>query len=339
MTDVESRAAVGSRSAPATEGLIDVHAHFLPSSYRQAAERAGVEHPDGIAHWPSWDVAAAIELMDSLGIASAVLSLSSPGLLLGAGTDVGALARAVNEEGAALAREHPGRFGTFASLPLPDVPASIGEAEHALDVLGADGVVLLTNYGGVYLGDPRLDPLFSVLEERHTVVFVHPTSPACSDEVSLGRPRPMLEFFFDTTRAVANYLLHGGPQRFPSVEVVVPHAGAALPVLFDRVAGFVARGATASGVTADDVHAGLRRLWFDLAGHAAHQQSHAIRRLAGVERLLYGSDFPFTPPPVVARALEELRGASALTADEVATQLRRNALGLLPRFGEPGAPA
>lgn len=314
-------------------GLIDVHAHFLPPSYRRAVERSRMEHPDGIAHWPSWEPEEAIDLMDSLGIDGAVLSVSSPGLLLGAGTDVVALARDVNEEGAALTRDHPGRFGTFASLPLPDVEAAMEEAVHALDVLGADGVVLLTNYEGLYLGDRRLDPLFEVLDARRATVFVHPTSPVCCEQTSLGRPRPLLEFFFDTTRAVTNYLLQGGPQRFPAVDVIVPHAGAALPVLFDRVAGFVSRGATPAEVTVDEVHAGLQRLWFDLAGHAAPQQSHAVRRLAGLERLLYGSDYPFTPAAQVTRALEELRTSSALTAEEVGTQLRRNALRIVGRFG------
>jgi predicted TIM-barrel fold metal-dependent hydrolase len=314
-------------------GLIDVHAHFLPPSYRRAIERAGAEHPDGIAHWPSWDAEAATELMDSLGIASAVLSVSTPGLLVGGGTDPVALAREVNEEGVALARGAPGRFGCFASLPLPDVDAAAAEAARALDTLGADGVVVMTNYDGLYLGDRRLDPLFEVLDARGAVVFVHPTSPVCGAATSLGRPRPLLEFFFDTTRAVANYLLNSGPQRFPAVEMVVPHAGAALPVLFDRVTGFVARGATRAEATVDDLHAGLARLWFDLAGHAAHQQSFAIRRLAGVDRLLYGSDYPFTSAAQVARNLDDLRNASALGTEELGTGLRRNALRLLPRFG------
>lgn len=316
-------------------GLIDVHAHFLPPSYRRAARRAGLDHPDGIAHWPSWEADAAAELMDSFGIASAVVSVSTPGLLLGGGTDAAALAREVNEEGAALARSAPGRFGCFASLPLPDVDAAIAEAVHALDTLGADGVVVMTNYEGLYLGDARLDPLFEVLDARKAVVFVHPTSPVCGAETSLGLPRPLLEFFFDTTRAVANYLLNAGPRRFPSIEMIVPHAGAALPVLFDRVTGFVARGAATAEATVEELHAGLARLWFDLAGHAARQQSFAIRRLAGVERLLYGSDYPFTSTAQVGRNLEDLRASSALSPEELASQLRRNALRLLPRFGGP----
>lgn len=318
---------------PAARGLIDVHAHFLPASYVEAAGLAGMAHPDGIAHWPPWDVGAALDLMGSLGIATSILSVSTPGLLLGGGTDVVGLARRVNDEGAALAHAHPGRLGFFASLPLPDVGPAVDEAVRALDDLGAAGVVLMTNYDGLYLGDRRMDPLFAALDERRAVVFVHPTSPMCWECTALDRPRPLLEFFFDTTRAIVNYLLNGGRQRFPGVEVIVPHAGAALPVLADRVAGFVERGAMTVDVSAAQVVEGLRSLWFDLAGHAAAQQSHAIRRLVGVDRLLYGSDYPFTPGPQVTRSLDELRRASALSADEVEQTLAHNAATLFPHFG------
>lgn len=324
----------GSSPAPsASAGLLDVHAHFLPAAYLEAVERSGMGAPDGIAHWPSWDADDALALMDELGVAAAVLSVSSPGLLLGGGTDVAALARRVNDEGAALVRQHPDRFGFFASLPLPDVDAATSEAVRALDELGADGVVCMTNYDDLYLGDRRLDPLFAALAARRAVVFVHPTSPSCWDRTSLDRPRPLLEFFFDTTRAITNYLLNGGTERYPDVEVIVPHAGAALPVLADRIVAFVERGAMAADVTAPQVAAGLQRLWFDLAGLAAANQSHAIRRLAGLDRLLYGSDFPFTPRPAVVRCLDQLRRDSALSAGEVDHVLRRNAATLFPRLG------
>lgn len=316
-----------------TTGQIDVHAHFLPSSYLAAVERCGVEHPDGIHRWPSWDVDAAEALMDSAGIASAVLSVSSPGLLLGGGIDVVGLARQVNEEGAEIVRCRPGRFGLFASLPLPEVEAAAKEAAYAIDHLGAEGIVFMSNYDGLYLGDERLDPLFEVLDARRAVVFVHPTSPLCWEHTALDHPRPLLEFFFDTTRSIANYLLNGGAQRFPRVELIVPHAGAALPALFDRIVGFVESGFAPAQVTAAQIGEGLGRLWFDLAGLAATQQSYAIRRLAGIDRLLYGSDYPFTTDHQVARALDELRSSSALSPEELGTNLRQNALRLFPRFG------
>jgi len=62
--------------------------------------------------------------------------------------------------------EHPTRFGAFATLPLPDVDAALEELKRALDTLKLDGVVLLSNYDGYYLGDLRFDILLSELNLR-----------------------------------------------------------------------------------------------------------------------------------------------------------------------------
>ena len=120
---------------------------------------------------------SAIRFLDATGIETAYLSISSPGVLLD-GSDAADLARSVNDTAAELIDRHPGRFGAFAALPLPDIDAGIAEIARALDDLHLDGVGLLTHHGDVYLGDPRLDVVFDELNRRAATVFVHPTSPA-----------------------------------------------------------------------------------------------------------------------------------------------------------------
>ncbi len=154
-------------------------------------------------------------MMDRLGIAASLLSISSPGVHFGDDGAARDLARQVNEEGHRAAEAHPGRFGLFAALPTPDVDGSLAEIRYCYDQLGVDGVALLTNAGGTYLGDPALEPLFAELDRRHARVFVHPTSPACWESTSLNRPRPMIEFLFDTTRAIVNLVLNGTVARHP----------------------------------------------------------------------------------------------------------------------------
>ena len=181
--------------APTTSevGLVDVHAHFLPPDYVAAAKAAGHLEPDGMPGWPAWSEAQHLELMDAHGIASAMLSISSPGVHFGDDAAARELARHVNTYGAEVVRRHPRRFGHFASLPLPDVDGSIAELSYALDVLGSDGVAVESNHGGVYLGDPMLEPVWQELDRRRCTVFVHPTSPPNADSLGLGLPRPMLE--------------------------------------------------------------------------------------------------------------------------------------------------
>lgn len=268
--------------------------------------------------------------MDAAGIDHAILSVSSPGIDFGDLSAAARLARQVNTDGAQVREDHPGRFGLFASLPLPDVRRSVAEVRHAMDELRASGIVLLTNYRGMYLGDERLDPLFGELNEREAVVFVHPTSPFCPGCPPMAYPRPMLEFFFETTRTVVDYVLHGGVRRFPKIKLIVPHAGAALPVLVDRVAGFAEQDQSLSRSEATEVREDFSALWYDLAGFAARQQTYAVRRMAGVSRLLYGSDSPFTTGTTVAQNMALLESESALTREEVSATLRRNALELFP---------
>ncbi len=139
---------------------IDVHAHFVPNGYRAALRRAGYEQPDGMPWIPEWSAEQHLEVMDRLGIATSLLSISSPGVHLGDGAAAVDLARQMNEEGRRAVVDHPGRFGLLASLPLPDVDASIAEIAHCCDNLNVDGFVLLTNVDGTYISDASFEPVF-----------------------------------------------------------------------------------------------------------------------------------------------------------------------------------
>lgn len=222
-----------------SSGLIDVHAHLLPDFYVQQATAAGHAHPDGMGGWPTWSVRTHLDLMDRNGIDTAMLSMSSPGVHFGDDNAARLLARRVNEYTAELTRDHPGRFGNFVSLPLPDVDGSLEEIAFAFDELDADGVALLTHAHGVYLGDQRLDPVFVELDRRRAVVFLHPTSPVCWEQSALGRPRPMVEYIFDTARTVTDLVMAGVLTRHPNMQVIVPHGGGAVPVLADRINEFM----------------------------------------------------------------------------------------------------
>lgn len=311
---------------------IDVHAHYVPADYRQALIDNGQSRPDGFPVLPVWTPQSHLAMMDRLNISTAMLSVSSPGANFGG--DPVEWSRRINESGAQTVRDHPGRFGLFATLPLPDVEAARAELAYALDRLGADGVVLLTNFDEVYLGDERFDPLFAELNRRKAVVFLHPTSPACFESTSLGYPRPILEFLFDTTRAVANMVLNGTLKRFPDVRIIVPHSGSALPVIADRIAGFAGvfpLGGQQPG--AIDVIGTLQNLYYEVgAGFPFPRQISALLDLVDAGRLLYGTDFPFGAVPGIEANATALADTSLLKRRELQGLLRGNAEGLFPRL-------
>src|SRR5262249_3297956 len=156
----------------------------------------------------------------------------------------------------------------------PDIDGALEDIGYAFDTLKLDGIVMLTNFNGVYLGDKRLDPVFEELNRRGAVVFIHPTSPICWQQSALGYRRPMIEFTFDRSREVVNLMFSRTTTRFPKVRFIVPHAGGTLPFLAGRVAMFGPRLAAAG--TAIDVQENLWRMYYDLAGIAGFECARAV---------------------------------------------------------------
>jgi 6-methylsalicylate decarboxylase len=318
---------------------IDVHAHFVPDVYREALAAAGIDRPDGIAAVPAWSAEEALATMDRLDVERSYLSISSPGVHLGDDAAARTLARECNEAAAALARRHPGRFGWFASVPLPDVDAAVVEAEHALTTLGAGGIVLETHTAGVYLGDPSLEPVYALAAARRVPVFVHPTTPREAEHLALGYPRPMLEFLFDTTRSITQLVLSGVLERHEDLRVIVPHAGAALPILANRIELLLPILSAPGQAPPPSMREALRRLHFDLAGAPVPELLGTLLAVADPDRVHYGSDYPFTPPDACVRLAEALDATDLLAGDLRAKVDRGNAEALFARAAATAAVA
>ncbi|HEY4345585.1 MAG TPA: amidohydrolase family protein [Parvibaculum sp.] len=317
------------------EGRIDVHAHFLPPCYADALARAGMTTLDGGFPVPAWSAEAALGMMDRQGIASAVISLSSPSTHFLPDDKKGALCREVNEAGANLVHAHPSRFGFFASLPLPDVEAALAEIAFAFDRLGVEGVILETNINGEYLGSPRFAPIFAELNRRKATLFLHPTSPACFEQLALGRPAPLLEFPLDTTRTIVDLLYARTLQLNPDIKVIVPHGGAALPALIARIAAFANLPfLNPRPASEQEVFETIEKLYFDLAMSTHPIPFAALRAIAPISHILFGSDWPFTPEFAVERNLSQMKELAGLSESDRRAIARENAERLFPRFAQ-----
>lgn len=284
---------------------IDTHAHFLPDFYREALLEAGITKPDGMPAIPPWSEQDHLDFMQKAGISKSYLSISTPGIHFGDITKAKKLARKVNEHAAELRKRNPDRFGSFASIPLPDVGAALEEVAYAFDVLKAEGLTLLTNYHGIYLGDTAFEPLFKELNKRRAKIFIHPTTGCqCLNGESqpfrpLDLPSPVLEFFFDATRAVVNLINSGTVTSYPHITFLIPHCGGVLPPLIDRFSFFstkVLQSDTGAKITVEEIQEIFRnRFFYDLAGFSMSNQINGLVRWTGASQLLYGSDYPYTP--------------------------------------------
>jgi predicted TIM-barrel fold metal-dependent hydrolase len=307
---------------------IDTHHHILPDFFWQATENAHA--PIGGLAPLRWSKEVSVSFMDDAGIDVAVVSLSTPGVHTGDSAKARALARRCNEFSAELIHARPDRFGGFACLPLPDVDASLEELSYALDVLGLDGFVLFTNSNGVYLGDPVLEPVFEELERRKTVVYVHPNPSPDAVAHSLGLPDNLLDFPTDTNRAVAQMHYSNRFARTPNVKYIFSHAGGSIPYLAARFAiidemGFIA-GGEQRGSAADM----FRRIYWDTALAASDPVLRMLRDVAGLEQVLYGTDFPYLRRDLAINSRQRILQSSELNDLEKRAILGGNASPLFP---------
>lgn len=317
-------------------GRIDVHHHLVPPRYAAVLRERGIR-PGGV-EVPTWSPESSLRVMARNNIATSILSLSTPGAWLGDDEQARRIAREVNEYAAGVVASHPRQFGFFATLTVPDLDGAITEAAYALDELGADGIVLLSNSHGCYVYEPDLAPLLEFLHDRRTVVFLHPGElPA---EPAPGIPSFTADFLLDTVRAATGLVLSGAMEKYDGIRWILAHAGGFLPYIAHRILLTMLReeprlrqakaiiGRKRESEKRLDV---LRRFHFDIALSSSANALPSLLAFADPGRILFGSDYPFAPAPAV-RFMRQEYDDVALPADVRAAIDHGNAHALFPRL-------
>lgn len=322
---------------------IDVHHHsYYPEIVKALRERGVTSLAPGVPV-PDWDVAKSIRAMDINGIAVAITSVLLPNeVYYGSGFQARDLLRRTNELSARLIQEHPERFGAFGMLPLPDLDGALAEIEYVLDILKLDGFVLSASLAnGCCLGDPALDAVFDELNRRQAVVFIHPNpSYRCvcvgGDEAKLAVPPPVVDFVFDTTRAIVNLLYSGTLHRCPDIKFIVAHAGGAVPYLVWRIglgpAWLFPAQQEFQAKVPQGIETYLRRLYYDTAQSASPHALRSLQEVAEPSRILFGSDYPFMTEAILQASIENLQRYDGFDSPMLARVARENTLEILPRL-------
>ena len=308
---------------------IDVHFHLIPPFYREAVYEAG--RGPAIGRYPDWTPELALELMDAHGIEVALTSLAQPGVGFGSAASAQAMARRCNAYAAELVARWPRRFGAFGTVPMWSTQGALDEIAYCLDTLKFDGISLFASYEENFLGDPRFDPLLAMLDERAAVVFVHPGLHPSSKGLALPWPGFMMEYLFDTTRAVVNLIFSGAIARFPRIKFILPHAGGLVPYFAWRLSVSPMIDRRLPQLTREEVYAGLRHFWYDNALSPGEQTFGSLDHVAASERIVFGTDFPFANPRVIAEMVKTHESGFLPDARRAAID-RSNALALFPRY-------
>jgi 6-methylsalicylate decarboxylase len=273
--------------ASAPKVRVDVHHHYVPPVLAEVMAKDRTNGPP-----PKWTAQGSLADMDKGGVTKAVLSLVPPGVWFGDVEQGRKLARECNDYGAQLRKDHPGRFGLFAAIPLPDTEGSLREIEYALDVLKADGIGLFTSYGDKYLGDPAFLPVFEELNRRKAVVYTHPVVPVCCTHLVKGVSPGSIEFATDTTRTIASLLFSGGTAfSCPDIRFIWSHSGGTLPFLIGRL---VREQMVKKDPRMPDGPVPIvQKYYYEIAQGNLPGQFAALLKLVPVSQLLFGSDYPY----------------------------------------------
>jgi predicted TIM-barrel fold metal-dependent hydrolase len=269
--------------------------------------------------------------MNEGGVATAILSMASGGLNLRRVSidENRRLTRMVNDYAAKARSDHPGRFGFFAHLPMPDVDGALSEIAYALDQLKADGIGLSTSYGNMFLGDPDFKPVMDELQRRRAIVYVHPVRPNCCDTLTSQVPGSFIEYSQDTNRTIMSLLFSGTFTRSRDVRWIFSHGGAAVPLLAGRVNSLAKiQLKNAAQVLPDGIDFELRRLYYETANAAHSPNIASLLKFASASQILFGTDYPYVS---VAENVADL-GKAGLSAADLKAIENENALRLMPRL-------
>ena len=311
--------------------LVDVHHHWYSTDLQRWWGRDSLD--------PNWTTAASLAAMDTAGVATAMLSVTMPGIWKS--SDVAGsvqLARRCNEQMTQTARDHPGRYGVIAALPLPQVDTSLEELRYALDVLHADAVGLFSSYEGQYLGEQRFVPVLEELNRRRALLYVHPMAPACCTTLVPGVGPGTLEAPTDTARTVESLLVSGTLSRLSGIQFVIAAGGGTLPFVGERMVAAATQAGRSvpedrrSDFAPDTLRAALARVYIDTAGVTNTADWAALMNFTTPGRLLFGSDFPNATDVSCLEQLRVMQQRFGLNSAESGAIEYGNAQLLFPRL-------
>lgn len=306
-----SRGGTARCMAPEGQRFLDIHAHHYPAAYLDACRRreSGFEHyyrsdgrlvilQDGAvalaAPQPLPTLEGRLEAMEASGIQTQVLSLSAPNLYRFPQVLRRDLAVIVNDELAAMAARSRGRLKVFASLPLPDLESSLAELNRVLSIEGVVGIFLCTTIDRITLDDPQFAPLLAELSRRRCAVFVHGSTPCCTEGVREYAISLALDYMAEVTNAVARLVYSGSISRYPGIRWIFSHVGGTTPFLIHRFDNYHQQFPECRARESQLPSHVLKSVFFDTVTTHAPALRCALQTFPATQ-FLFGTDYPHVP--------------------------------------------
>lgn len=287
--------------------VIDVHGHInlqRPADLLKARKPPAPEKPGqmratggGITDLSRnvilKDVEARLADMDGMGVDMMALTPSPPrGFYKLDEKLADEIARAINDDVAQVAADHPRRFVACGNVPLQHPELAARELERGMREKGLKGVRIGTNIAGEELGDAKFDPFWAAAERLGAAVFLHPQGFTQPDRLqdyfmanAVGQP-------LETTLALAQMIFGGVFERFPKLKLCAAHGGGYFPFYLGRFEqAYEQRVECRKNIGRPPSHY-VKRIWFDTVVFRPEAIAYLVD-LVGVEKVMMGTDSPY----------------------------------------------
>ena len=319
---------IAQSAAQATRRIIDVHHHIATPNWLEAMKELPANTPGGRAPpLLNWSVQKTIEDMDRGGVTTAITSATTPQVSGLQKPLAVRIARDCNEYAKRMEIDHPGRFGTFAVLPLPHLDETLKEIEYAFDTLKVDGVTCMTSYGDKWLGYAEFEPVWAELNRRKATVYTHPAAANCCVNLVRGLDEAWIEFGTDTARTIGSLLFSGTSLKYPDINWIWSHGGGALTAFVERFLVVAVNTRYRDKFSRAQIEGELKRFYYDTAQVSNPVTLSAMMKLMPMSQIVYGTDFPFRTAADHTRSLSEF-----FSPQDFAKLGQENALRLFPRL-------
>ena len=273
--------------------IIDAHTHLFPEKIRNYREAYFSDEPafQKLYQSPKSKLIGAREMLASMDAGQVDKSV-----IFGFPWKDEARFKRHNDYISEVVSRYPDRFiGLGCFDPFND--GAVEEARRCLQGCGLSGIGELAFYQSGIEKDSlaRLEPIMEICEDRNLPVLIHTNEPV-GHEYPGKTPNTLAQIY----RLI---------DAFPQNNIVLAHWGGGLFFF---------------SLLKKEVKQRLKRVYFDTAASPYLYDPNVYRlaiELVGVEKILFGSDFPLLPP---ARYFEEMR-ASGLSKEEMGQICGRNA--------------
>lgn len=321
--------------------LIDIHAHVITSGFfkrlLKSEEIPKIEQDKNGVYkmWFSREVSYTFDdrmlsvekrlsEMDKAGIDLQVISLSLPGVDMFEKDLALKMARDANDEIAEIVRSND-RFLGFATVPMLDSHSAIEELERAVDSLGLRGVGVFSNVGGKTLDSEDFWPFYEEVSKLDLPMLIHPTRPLMTDVLRDYGLVGAVGFLFDTTLAALRLVFGGVLEKFKKLKVILPHVGSTIPYLIGRIDHQYKLNPESRKRISKPPSEYFKSIYIDTAQAFYEPATMCAYALAGPDRMVFGSDYPFASLEQSANVVKNLK----IPLEEKEKLLYRNAASIL----------